>query len=75
MIEARLFPKQFIAVFENGNLRKKFNVGDPCNVPGSPSPGQIKTIAAGSVTVVSNTNTVRITAQEFANVNKDFNWG
>ena len=75
MIEARLFPKQFVAVFENRNLRKKFNVGDPCNVPDSPSPGQIKTIAAGSVTVVSNTNTVRITAQEFANVNKDFNWG
>lgn len=75
MIEARLFPYKFIAIFEGGNLRRKFNMGDPCNAPGPHNTGHIKTIAEKSVTVVTRTGTVRLSAQDFANLNKDFVWG
>ena len=75
MIETCLFPNKFVAIHVDGTLRRKFNVGDPCNVPGRNTAGRIKSIADKSVTVVTGAGAVRVSAQEFGVLNKDFDWG
>jgi len=75
MIEVRLFPSKFVAVYEDGSLRRKFNLGDPCNAPGTNAAGRIKAIGEKSVTLATGGNTKRLSPEEFGTLNKDYNWG